>query len=38
MIKDLSREREVFVIQEIIIKSEKVRGKPIYYADAVAQF
>lgn len=38
MIKDLSREREVFVIQEIIIKSEKVRSKPIYYADAVAQF
>ena len=38
MIKNLSRERGVFVMQEVIIKSEKVRSKPIYYADAVAQF
>ena len=38
MIKNLSREREVFVMQEVIIKSEKVWGKPICNGDAVPQF
>lgn len=38
MIKNLSREREVFVMQEVIIKREKVRSKPICNCDAVAQF
>ena len=38
MIKNLSREREVFVMQEVIIKSEKVRSKPFCNGDGVAEF